>query len=273
MFLSPKVGVQNSSVSITCPSSKFVSDKCVSLRKLHSPIECAPRSRAARWNMLNDDQYTRRLYLKNYTSRTKRLYLKTVNLVLTTTCYTFNFQFYRQTDGVTMGEPACQSQQKSISRLMNVQQYLRHYTLQKIVNDLLMTFIPFLNVCNWKTFSITSTTFIRKLSLHIEDGSNEELAFIDTYSNGIMERSLYWYIGSLHTLTNTYTTDLPSCLAFSSLMQIVIFLESVKNAINSIFWVGIKNLCLSCIVNPSMVSMSTVSFTFLVHCCSVSACR
>ena len=90
------------------------------------------------------DGYTSRTIpreLNGYTSRQ-------VNLVLTTTCYTFNFQFYQQTDGVTMGEPACQSQQKSISRLMNVQQYLRHYTLQKIVNDLLMTFIPFLNVCN-----------------------------------------------------------------------------------------------------------------------------
>ena len=172
-----------------------------------------------------------------------------------------------------MGEPACQSQQKSIRRLMNVLQYLWDYTLQKIVNGLVVTFIPFLNVCNWKAFSITSTTFIRKLGLHIEDGSNEELAFIETYSNGIMERSLYWYIGRLHTLTNTYTTDLPTYLAFSSLMQMVIFLESVKNPINSIFWVGIKNLCLSCIVNPSMVSMSTVSFTFLMHCCSVSAWR
>ena len=230
------MGAQNSSVSITCPFSKFVYDKCVSLRKLHSPIKSAPRNRAARWNMflmtINiQDGYTSRTIpqeLNGYNSRQ-------VNLVLTTTWYTFNFQFYQQTDGVAMGGPACQSQQKSIRRLMNVLQYLRHYTLQKFVNYLLMTFIPFLNACNWKTFSITSTIFIRKLSLHIEDGSNEELASLDTYSHGIMERSLYWYIGNLHTLTNTYTTDLPTCLACSSLMQMVIFLESVKNPINSIF--------------------------------------
>ena len=230
------MGAQNSSVSITCPSSKFVYDKCVSLRKLHSPIKSAPRSRAARWNMFlmtinMQDGYTLGTIpqeLNGYTSRH-------INLVLTTTWYTFNFQFYQQTDGVAMGGPACQSQQKSIRRLMNVLQYLRHYTLQKFVNNLLMIFIPFLNVCNWKTFFITSTIFIRKLNLHIEDGSNEKLASLDTYSNGIMERSLYWYIGNLHKLTNTYTTDLPTCLAFSSLMQMVIFLESVKNPINSIF--------------------------------------
>ena len=42
----------------------------------------------------------------------------------------------------------------------------------------------------------------------MEDGSNEELAFLDTYWNRIMERSLYWSIGILHTLTNTYTIDL-----------------------------------------------------------------
>ena len=127
-----------------------------------------------------------------------------------------------------MGEPACQSQQKSIRRLMNVLQYLRDYTLQKIVNDLVVTFIPFLNVCNWKTFSITSTTFIRKLRLHIEDGSNEELAFIGTYSNGIMERSLYWYKGRLHTLTNTYTTDLPTYLHFPHLCKWSYFLSQSR---------------------------------------------
>ena len=47
----------------------------------------------------------------------------------------------------------------------NLQQYLRHYTLQKFGNDLLITLILFLNVRTWKTFSITSTIFIKILSL------------------------------------------------------------------------------------------------------------
>ena len=48
---------------------------------------------------------------------------------------------------------------------MNTLLYLRHYTLQNFGNDLSMTFIFFLNLRNWKTFSITSTIFIKILSL------------------------------------------------------------------------------------------------------------
>ena len=33
-------------------------------------------------------------------------FLDLVHLVLTTTCYTFNSQFYQQTDGVAIGGPA-----------------------------------------------------------------------------------------------------------------------------------------------------------------------
>ena len=36
----------------------------------------------------------------------------------------------------------------------------------------------------------------------------ENQRFLTLYRNGIMEISLYWYIGSLHILTNTYTTAL-----------------------------------------------------------------
>ena len=45
-------------------------------------------------------------------------FLDLVHLVLTTTWYTFNPQFYQQTDGVAMGGPAS-SQQKFICSLMN----------------------------------------------------------------------------------------------------------------------------------------------------------
>ena len=47
----------------------------------------------------NDDQFTRK------TARPYK-FLDLVDLVLTTTWYTFNYQFYQQTDGVTMGGPA-----------------------------------------------------------------------------------------------------------------------------------------------------------------------
>ena len=48
----------------------------------------------------NDDQFTRK------TAIPQDKFLDLVNLVLTTTWYTFNSQFYQQTDGVAMESPA-----------------------------------------------------------------------------------------------------------------------------------------------------------------------
>ena len=62
-----------------------------------------------------------------------------------------------------------QPQQEFICRLINILQYPWHYTLPKFENDLLVTFILFLNECTWKTFSITS----------MQEESNGELAFLD----------------------------------------------------------------------------------------------
>ena len=45
----------------------------------------------------NDDQFIRK------TAIPQDKFLDLVHLVLTTTWYTFNSQFYQQTDGVTMG--------------------------------------------------------------------------------------------------------------------------------------------------------------------------
>ena len=48
----------------------------------------------------NDDQFTRKMAIP------QDKFLDLVNLVLTTTWYTFDSQFYQQTDGITMGGPA-----------------------------------------------------------------------------------------------------------------------------------------------------------------------
>ena len=106
----------------------------------------------------SDDQFSRKMAIP------QDKFLDLVNLVLTTTWYTFNSQFYQQTDGVAMGAQHLQPQQKFICRLMKVLQYLQHYTVQKFGNDLLMTFTLLLNVHTWKTFSIISTIFIKILS-------------------------------------------------------------------------------------------------------------
>ena len=92
-------------------------------------------------------------------------FLDLVKLVLATTWYTFNSQFYQKFITFQLEDKHLQPQHKFICRLMNILQYLRHYALQKFGNDLLMTVIPFLNIRTWKAFSITSTIFIKLLSL------------------------------------------------------------------------------------------------------------
>ena len=49
---------------------------------------------------INDDQFTRKTFVP------QDKFLDLVHLVLTTTWYTFDSQFYQQTDGVAMGDPA-----------------------------------------------------------------------------------------------------------------------------------------------------------------------
>ena len=106
----------------------------------------------------NDDQFTRK------TAIPQDKFLDLVNLVLTTTWYTFISQFYHNKLMVLQWEDQhLQPQQKFISRFISKLQYLRHYALQKFGKDFLMTFIPFLNVHNWKTFSITSTISIKNI--------------------------------------------------------------------------------------------------------------
>ena len=45
----------------------------------------------------------------------------------------------------------------------------------------------------------------QNIKFTIKEESNGKLAFLDTFWNTIMGRFLYWYIGTLHTLTDTYT--------------------------------------------------------------------
>ena len=87
-----------------------------------------------------------------------------------------------------------QPQQKFICSLMNVLQYLWHYTLQKFGNNLLIKFILFLNVRTWKTFSITSTIFIKILSLLWRTKIMENQRFLTLYfkrNNGKISVQVY----------------------------------------------------------------------------------
>ena len=107
-------------------------------------------------------------------------FLDLVHLVLTTTCYTFNSQFYQQTDGVTMGGPA-----SSTTAEICMQAY-EHSTITAALHPPKV----------WKQFvddiySILKHTHLEKFFHHINnlhqnikftigEESNGELAFLDT---------------------------------------------------------------------------------------------
>ena len=144
----------------------------------------------------NDDQFARK------TAIPQNKFLDLVHLVLTTTWYTFNSQFYQQTDGVAMGGPASST---------TAEIYMQAYERTAITTALHPPKV-------WERFvddvySILKRTHLENFFHHInnlhqnikftmEEESNRELAFLDTLlkrNNGN---------GSLHILFNTYTTAL-----------------------------------------------------------------
>ena len=95
-------------------------------------------------------------------------FLDLFNLVLTTILDTFDSNFSQQTDGAAMGGLASSNTAEIFMQLHEKLQYLRHYTLQKFGSDLLMTFVPFLNVHTWNS------------KFTMEEKSNGEIAFLKT---------------------------------------------------------------------------------------------
>ena len=87
----------------------------------HSYNWCAKHNQGS---VNNDDQFTRKTVIP------QDKFLDLVNLVLTTTWYTFNSQFYQQTDGVAMGGPTSSTTAEIYMQAHEHTQYLRNYVLQ-----------------------------------------------------------------------------------------------------------------------------------------------
>ena len=104
----------------------------------------------------NDDKCTRK------TAIPQDKFLDLVHLILRTTWYTFNSQFYQQTEGVAMADTESST---TVEIYMQAYESAAKLILQKFGNVVLMTFLLSLNVRIWKTFSIISTIFIKILSL------------------------------------------------------------------------------------------------------------
>ena len=132
-----------------------------------------------------------------------------VNQALTTTWYTFNSQLYQQTNGIARTSIFNHSWNLYAGNLLQKNlQYLRCSILQKSGNDLLMAFIPFLKRTLLENFFHLINNLYGNINFTMEEESNRELCFLTLYWNGIMERSLYWYIESIHILTNAYAAAL-----------------------------------------------------------------
>ena len=146
----------------------------------------------------NDDQFTRK------TAIPQEKLLDLINLVLTTTWYTFNSQFYQQTDGVAMGGPASST---------TAEIYMQAHERTAISTALHPPKV-------WERFaddvySIKTTHFFHLINnLHqnikftIDEESNEELAFLDT----LLKRNN----GKISVLVFRKPTDTDQYLYYSS---------------------------------------------------------
>ena len=107
----------------------------------------------------NDDQFTRK------TAIPQGKFLDLVHLVLATTWYTFNTQFYQQTDGVAMG-----GRPSSTTAEIYMQAYERIAITTalhppKVWEEFVDDVYSILKRTHLEEFSIISTIFIKILSL------------------------------------------------------------------------------------------------------------
>ena len=104
-----------------------------------------------------------------------------VNLVSTSTCYTFNSQFYQKTDGVAMGGPASST---AAEIYMQAHEYTAIYTAlhpskvwERFADDL----YSILKRIHIEKFLYHINNLYQNIKFTIEEESNGELAFLDTF--------------------------------------------------------------------------------------------
>ena len=142
----------------------------------------------------NDNQFTRK------TAIPQGKFLDLVHLVLTTTWYTFNFQFYKQTDGVAMGCPA-----SSTTAEIYMQAYERTAITTalhppKVWEQFVDEIYSILKRTHLENFFHHINNLHQKIKFTMEEESNGELAFLDTLlkrNNG--EISVLVYRKPTHT--------------------------------------------------------------------------
>ena len=122
----------------------------------------------------NDDQCTRK------TAIPQDKFLLLVHLVLRTTCYTFNFQFYQQTDSVAMGGPASSTtaeiSMKAYERTAITMVLHSPKVWERFIDDV----YSILKRTHLENFFNHINNLHQKSKFTMEEEINVELVFLDT---------------------------------------------------------------------------------------------
>ena len=142
----------------------------------------------------NDDQFTRK------TAIPQDKFLDLVHLVLTTTWYTFNSQFYQQTDGAAMGSPASSTTAEIYTQAYERTAITTALHPPKVWGRFVNEVYSILKRTHLKYFFHHINSLHQNIKFTMEKESNGELAFLDTLwkrNNG--EISVLVYRKPTHT--------------------------------------------------------------------------
>ena len=142
----------------------------------------------------SDDQFARK------TAIPQDKFLDLVNLVLTTTWYTFNSQFYQQTDGVAMGGPASSTTAEIYMQAHESTAISTALHPPKVWERFVDDVYSIVKRTQLENFFHHINNLLQNIKFTMEEESNGELAFLDTLlkrNNG--EISVLVYRKPTHT--------------------------------------------------------------------------
>ena len=142
----------------------------------------------------SDDQFARKMAIP------QDKFLDLVNLALTTTWYTFSFQFYQQTDGVAMGGPASSTTAEIYMRAHESTAISMALHPPKVWERFVDDVYFIVKHTHLENFFHHINNLHQNIKSTMEEESNGELAFLDTLlkrNNG--EISVLVYRKPTHT--------------------------------------------------------------------------
>ena len=122
----------------------------------------------------NDHQFTGK------TAIPQDRFLDLVHLVLTTTWYTFNSQFYQQTDGVAMGGPASSTTAEIYMQAHERTAITTALNPPKVRERFVDDFYSILKLTHLENIFHHINNLHQNIKFTMEEKSNGELAFLDT---------------------------------------------------------------------------------------------